>query len=327
MLRKASVLFCLVLMACKSNLESLSSQNFLIEPDLPETVEDIDEKLWICSDLNFKNVYAPENFSREAINIFALALNISGSFEGHDQWQNITNNFDGQGLSLGLLNQTLETGSLQPLLIEYMQRDNEKMKSHFLHEDFLSLKQMLEQYEPGPVSFSLDSLGVKEDQSVSWALENLYSDDGRNFYPRWKNSLQQMAASKNYREIQLNAASDLHEKAMEYFDEFQLKELRSYLFLFDIVVQNGGFYRRNRDEYQIFLQENPQAQEEEKLGFLLESRLVQVRDQFREDVRSRKESLIQGSGIVHRIMRNYEQEYCYSGLQILHLESNIESSQ
>jgi hypothetical protein len=114
-----------------------------------------------------------------------------------------------------------------------------------------------------------------------------------------------------YRSIQFEAARYLHEKAKAYFQRFKMTEIRSYLFMFDVVVQNGGFYQRNLNEFNDFIKKNPHATETQKLSELLRSRLVQVKVQFKEDVRARKQSLIDGKGKVHGSHRDYEKEFCF----------------
>src|SRR4051794_25917173 len=75
------------------------------QPDTnpPPPPDPIHSELKICSKLDFANLDWPSSMGVAEHDPFALALNISGSFEGNDGWENLTNNFDGQGLSLGLL--------------------------------------------------------------------------------------------------------------------------------------------------------------------------------------------------------------------------------
>ncbi|MCJ8277796.1 MAG: hypothetical protein MJK18_13215, partial [Bdellovibrionales bacterium] len=63
------------------------------------------DDLGICSSLEFKGVTWSPELSQDDRVAFAIALNVSGSFEGHSGWSNLSNNFDGQGVSMGLLNQ------------------------------------------------------------------------------------------------------------------------------------------------------------------------------------------------------------------------------
>jgi hypothetical protein len=78
----------------------------------------VDDGLTICSDLDFQGLQWPDTVPVAMRDPFAAGLNISGSFEGPDGWANLTDNFDGQGISMGLLNQNLGQGSLQPMWIE-----------------------------------------------------------------------------------------------------------------------------------------------------------------------------------------------------------------
>ncbi len=300
----------------------------------------IDPNLTFCSKLEFENMKVPEGLTLKELNSFALALNISSTFEGHQKWKNITNNFDGQGLSLGLLNQTLGTESLQPLLLEMLQAHKIQMKNQFSDNNFKTLEQMILKWkeEAGVKSAVRESLFAEEgdvistldedssihifadagDHSVDWAVKTIYTDaQGKKFKADWKSQFQALCVTPEYRSIQFEAARYLHEKAKSYFERFQLREIRSYLFLFDIVVQNGGFYQRNLTDFQNFMNQNPRATENQKLSVLLKSRLVQVKDQFKEDVRARKQSLIDGKGRVHSTDRNYEREFCYTSQSII----------
>lgn len=299
---------------------------------VPEEKSLIEEALFFCSQLDFSGMVVPVGLTARELNLFALALNISSSFEGHEGWSNITNNFDGQGLSLGLLNQTLGTESLQPLLLEMLQAHRQKMSSIFSTTNFNSIEQMLLQWK-GTVGIQkntelfardessisrLDSLenknqtfSVAGENSVRWAKSTLYTDaQGLRFKSDWKSQLQSLASASEYRSLQFEAARFLHEKAQGYYERFRMEEARSYLFMFDIVVQNGGFYTKNLQDFENFMTQNPRATETQKLQAILNSRLVQVREEYREDVRLRKQSLIDGQGRVHGVYRDYGNEYC-----------------
>lgn len=308
---------------------------------------DIPSQLFICSKLDFTGMKAPLDFSNSELNAFALSLNITSTFEGRESWKTISNNFDGMGLSLGLLNQTLGTGSLQPLILDLLENNESLMRTQYSDANFRSLQGMLLTWkkdkgiksvndlqqifantnisknsdlfndEKVPLS-ALDEgsgffiLGSAETKSVDWALKTIYtSKDGKTFKPDWKIQIQQMAGTAEYRTLQFDAARTIHDKAAKYFDYFQFSQIRSYLFLFDIVVQNGGFYQKNLDEFKSFMKSNPKATEKEKLYALLNSRLKQVRSEYRNDVKARKSSLIEGQGKVHGSQRQYEKEYCY----------------
>ena len=150
---------------------------------------------------------------------------------------------------------------------------------------------------------------------VAWAKANLYTDGGVTFQPLWKRELNAIAVNPNYVSIQIEAAQVLHVKSLSYMRTLGLKETRSYLMMFDINVQNGGLYQADLDDYKIFLAGQAGASETTRLQKILELRLRHVRSQYVADVRSRKQSLINGIGTVHGAHRNYKQEYCFNDRQ------------
>ena len=91
---------------------------------------------------------------------------------------------------------------------------------------------------------------------------------------------------------------------------FKLNQLRSYLFFFDVIIQNGGISSTVRSDFEKWAQANRQATEAAQLTKILELRLKTVNAKFVNDVRTRKTSIINGSGTVHGISRNYMKEFC-----------------
>lgn len=291
-----------------------------------------------CSKLDFADLSWPATVQSQHHEALALALNISGSFEGHNGWQNLTNNFDGQGLSYGLLNQCLGQGSLQPLLIKMRDRYPEQLGSTVEASRKGSLLGMLKQWEsftgvaglPELSDYGLSALDEPEDVrqivgydpaevfhiqllrknqlSVDWAVSTLYN--GSSFKPNWKTELKALAQTPGYRSLQVEAATRIHLSALRLFKHFQLNELRSYLFFFDIVVQNGGLPDSDIQYLDARFRANPSLSETTKLNEILTRRLTHVKAIYREDVRSRKKSLINGTGVVHGGNRNYAKEFC-----------------
>lgn len=299
-------------------------------------------KLSICSKLDFSNLDWPDAVDARERNAFALALNISGSFEGSDGWENLTNNFDGQGLSLGLLNQCLGQGSLQPLLIQMRNLYTNEMKSVMSQANFNSMLAMLNAWETtltindftpsdaslrahgfsklddpamiekeigfNPEVHLMANLTSKNQNSVNWAVANLYN--GSSFKSDWKKQLIALSGSPGYRSIQVAAALDLHLEAIDLFKTYGLTQLRSYLFMFDIVVQNGGISATAKANIMAQFRANPNWSETQKLNAILTERLKYVKAAYVADVRSRKQSLINGNGTVHGAHRDYGVEYC-----------------
>ncbi len=339
MIRQWSViLLCGFLIGCGgpfSSMKTLTNQSSSTEEPLPDTGGSVPAgpgfKPSICSDLSFDQVEWPSNISAKQLDAFALAMNITGSFEGHDGWSNIANNFDEQGLSLGLFNQNLGQGTLQPLMIDYQQSTSNKMSSLFSTSQRSSITSMLNTWlaanggvlskatvqtipDTSPLDKNFDSLfsqkasnAVNQD-SVDWAVAQLYT--GTQFKPEWKTALQNLSEDPQYVTLQIEAAIKLHSKAMGYVTKYRFKTLYSYLFFFDIVVQNGGISSSTESQYLTWENANKAASESTKLLRLLEYRLLLVNSQYVADVRSRKTSIIKGTGTVHGASRNYPVEYC-----------------
>jgi len=289
-----------------------------------------DQIFTICSPLDFSQVTWTSGLSPFRKTSVELALNISGSFEGAQGWANLTNNFDGQGLSMGLLNQNLGTGSLQPLLLEMENNFPGILQNIFSSAHLQSLEAMLAQWEADAKSSNLlgldgiEKLSILDEPSqfgpqtaassasVAWAVNNLYS--GSNFVPQWEAELTALGESAKYISVQVEAALALHNQTLTQMAPLQVNELRAYLMVFDIMVQDGGIYAQDFSDYGTWLNQNPASNNTSRLMEILNLRLRHVKSQYVADVQSRKMAIINGSGVVHGDNRNLEQQYCFNRL-------------
>lgn len=348
------------------NLSNSLKQPGVEDPNpVPDPNPEPQKPLDICSKLDFENVTWSARFGRMDRNAFALALNISGSYEGHSGWSNLTNNFDGQGISMGLLNQTLGTGSLQPLLYKFrksarqsyeavvpssLRADLNKMLDQWAKDkgiasniaaitplSFFALEQVGEKAERelAPAIGDVDKIyadhisdfqvnGVAERNSVQWALANVYtSSTGRTFKSAWKSALKAITAHPDYISLQIEAAEHLHDRALRYSERLGFSELRAYLMLFDIAVQNGSLAQKHFDQYFAWVRSNPRASEQEAQLKLIDIRAASSKPQYQDDVKRRKRTIVLGTGKVHGANRNMPQEYCYDPLVAYPLETEL----
>jgi hypothetical protein len=281
----------------------------------------------ICSALSFAQDTFPSRLSKFQVLSLELGLNISGSFEGANGWANLTNNFDGEGLSMGLLNQNLGQGSLQPLLIQMRDQNMSTLQSIFNSSDLRNFLGMLSAWQTAKAvnaKVQKTRLSIKdvptgdlpedapETASVQWAVANLYS--GSNFLSTWQNELTALGQSSQYVSIQIAAALSLHTQAVQDIQPIGVNELRTYLFAFDIEVQDGGIYAQDFTDYATWLATNPQSSDDQKLNEMLTLRLRHIQSQYVADVQSRKLAIINGSGVVHGEARNLESQYCFNRL-------------
>ena len=339
-----------------------SGEHTLINEGLPDGTNNSSEGAQasflpqICSALNFDKVTWPGDYRQSDQVAFALAMNITGSFEGHAGWTNLSNNFDGQGVSMGILNQNLGQGSLQPLLIRMRDNHRDVLESALSSSMLNSLLGMLKDWERARGEKGLSSLmvapesmperapvgdkGIEGDfdklyvvdelqtrsnsASVRWAKKTLYTDSkGRNFKSSWKKALKQISGDPAYVSLQIEAARYIHDRTHRYKHLLGWKQLRSYLFLFDIVVQNGSLREKHFNKFYEWINQQNRATEEEQMLEMLEIRVVDSNPKWQKDVRIRKTAVIKGIGYVHGEDRNLPVEYCYD--PVLDYESPVEA--
>lgn len=287
----------------------------------------------VCGPLKFDDVTWPKEMSENEKAEFATALNITGSFEGKAGWKNLAGNFDGQGISLGLMQQNLGQGTLQPLWIEMLSSHFEVMKSLFSNLQILSMEQMLKDWQTLNVKKSslselfpknsdtnqleenfkeeLNEQDINENkESVKWAQKTALDSKGQ-VLTSWSTPLQSMAESSSYRSLQIQASLVYYEKAQLYFQAFEFTQFRHLLLMYDFVIQNGSIGENHLKIYEKWLKQNPTANEEARAFALLEARLTTVKDQYKEDVKARKSTIIRGTGVVHKQNRNLPKEFCY----------------
>lgn len=289
----------LILLTFSTLLSACGGENFSWDASSnpASTISDSTSNLSMCSALELSEISWPQDFSSTEQVMMSVAMNVTGSFEGDEGWSNLSNNFDGQGLSMGLFNQNLGSGSLQPLLNKMKSNAVSQMQSVLVSKNLNSLSTMINNWKQnGSIS-----------QTISWAVINLYV--GGSFKSDWSNQLRALAKTPYYRSLQVEAAAYYHRRAMDYVDLFGTSQLRSYLFFFDIVIQNGGvptaavnslIQKFNKTLYT----------EEQKLNAVLTALLPYVNSAYREDVRRRKSSIINQVGVVHGSQRQYNREYC-----------------
>jgi len=202
------------------------------------------QSLDMCNAVDFSTILMPPITAPDA---FVLAMTLSGSYEGPKGWANLSDNFDGEGMSFGLLQQNFGTGSLQPLLIEMRDNYPTQFQEYFSSQDLQNLLGMLAQWEANK----------SDSQSVKWAVNNLYV--GGSFIPRWKEELTNLAQSPEYVSIQAEAGMAIHASALRDVSVIGVDEVRTYLLAFDVEVHGGGFYPEDFRDYATWLKQNQVA--------------------------------------------------------------------
>lgn len=306
-----------------------------------------DFQLKICSDLSFANLDWSADLAVKEREPFALALNVTGSFEGVSGWDNLTGNFDGQGISMGLLQQNLGQGSLQPVWTDMLNHYPTQFTPLFTTAQMTSIKNMLKTWgstitvsgglriedygyneldDPEVIAKDLGvsvddiirmsaALTAKNQASVNWAVANILT--GTSVKSDWSTRFKNLSKSQGYRSLQVAYAQEIHDKAMDYFKLYKATQVRSYMVFFDIVVQNGGISSTVYNEYQAWYKSNSSATEYTRMKKLIQLRAAKSASQWQADVLSRKLTILDGKGTVHGESRDINKEYCANISQVL----------
>jgi hypothetical protein len=298
-----------------------------------------DSPINVCSRLNFNGIIWPTTLALQERSLMDAALNLSGLYEGNGGWATLTNDFDGQGLSMGLLNQNLGQGSLQPMLTEMQAQYPKAFQAQFSKANYTNITGMLKSWEGSVSAQALDikeygysklddpeivaqemgvqpslmqeislTLASRDSRSVNWAVANLYKSKA--FKTDWFKSLTALAITGEYRGIQVEKAIVLHREAVALMKSTGFTSLRAYLFMYDIVVQNGGLSSYVLNGYKAWKSKNTKATEVQKLKKILALRLAAVRKQYRADVSARKLAIINGTGTVHGAKIDLSSLFC-----------------
>jgi hypothetical protein len=229
------------------------------------------------------------------------ALRITNAFENTSHYVatrnlsfgGLTGDFDRMGLSFGLLQWNIGSGSLQPLLREFARSHPERLAAIF-GSAAPALQQMLEQPRP---------------QQLAWARGiNDYSNPRRpQIRAPWAGYFRQLADEPAFQAIQLRHVRPRMQRAAHYAREFGLHSERGLALMFDLVTQHGAAWPRVRERQELIQQRRAAFEqqmgrapgEHELLAIIAEVVIDTVAPRWREAVRRRRQTLISGRGVVH----------------------------
>lgn len=206
------------------------------------------------------------------------ALLITAAFEGTG-FNKAVGNFDGMGISFGLLCWNFGMGTLQPLLKEFYKQGMTTFRAYCQVDG--------KDYFPAFMS----AINLPKDQAVQWA-KTIQKDN--KLLPHWKVIFQRLGDNQVYRNIQMQFAERSYmARAKKDMASFGLSDERSLALFFDIAVQNGGI----RPAHRLLVNKNKKGKE------LLEdiARAVAscANPRWKNDVLSRKMTIVNGKGKVH----------------------------
>jgi peptidoglycan hydrolase-like protein with peptidoglycan-binding domain len=224
----------------------------------------------------------------QPLDVRCLAL--TGSFETGsgppDCFAGVSGNFDGQGISFGVMQWNLGQGSLQPIL------------NQLISANPLVITQVFGPYEAELRAVLLDT----RDEQIAWA-QSVTRPNGSLAEP-WNGLFKALGRRPECQAAQTAQASQAFTRALGLCRAFGVKTERAVALMFDIITQNGSISNAVTERIRRGVAELPQTLssidlEVATLQIIANRRAEASNPQWIEDVRRRKLAIANGSGTVH----------------------------
>lgn len=230
--------------------------------------------------------------SEQKLTIFDLCLKITSAFEGAD-FGTITGNFDGMGMSAGILQFNIGTGSLQAYILNHINP---------MAYDF-------------PASIE-PLIKLPKDQALAWH-KDIALDAAGKLKPEWRKAWQAFMTRPEVIALQKQACGRYFQRAREIAGKlgFAQSNARAMAWSYDVAVQSWSLGidepQANREQaaniLQLYGPENFmlwQAQQlnDDQIKLVIASHLraLKCNPRWRNDFFIRKCTIATGLGIVHK---------------------------
>jgi len=228
-------------------------------------------------------------------------LALTGSFETGtgipDCFSGISGDFDGQGISFGVLQWNFGQGSLQPLIKDMIER----------HPDVI-----------GPIfgdhfdAFA-EALRADKNDLLNFARSVQHPVTHSVFEP-WRGYAKTLGRTPEFQAIESEHAGGIYRRALAMCKDYELWSERAVALMFDIVTQNGSIDAVTRARIQGEIKALPaslsdEERETRKLEIVANRRAEAANPRWIDDVRVRKLCIARGEGTVHGIPYRLDDQY------------------
>lgn len=219
----------------------------------------------------------------------ALTAGFETSAGAPECFAGLAGDFDGQGLSFGVLQWNLGQGTLQPLLRQ-LDADHPDVVRAAFGTAYWELREVLTESRP---------------VQLAWARA-LQTANRRSLVEPWRSRFRALGLTPECQAAQVWAARERYEQARRLCRDYGLWSERGVALMFDIVVQNGSIRAATRqvilDEYQtIPASATREEREVARMRIVANRRAEASRREYVNDVRRRKLAIADGVGIVHGV--------------------------
>ena len=170
------------------------------------------------------------------------ALEITSTLETGQRggFYGLSGNFDGQGLSFGLVNWTIGTGSLQPLLRDFLREQPRRWEAIF-GTDAERFRTLITPSSAAAIRtqhrFAIEEMNDQRvvKGRVRWAIKE-----------PWQSYFRKLSEDPAFRRIQIRHVRGLLDRAAWYCRLFGLKSERAFAFMFDAVSSHGKWWLKKK---------------------------------------------------------------------------------
>jgi Putative peptidoglycan binding domain/Glycosyl hydrolase family 46 len=252
------------------NQTELALQKFQQHNQLPVQTGKVDEETW----QSLTSTNAPDLRQR--------CLQMIADFEGTG-FTKIVGNFDGAGLTWGIIGFTLSNGELGDLLNEINSAHPDIFRSAFgdLADQLLHV---LQQSRAKQMNFA---------NSISIGSSKVKVLD------KWAEAFARLGSDPAVQEIQIQHTTSFFEIALRDVARFNVKNELGLALCFDIAVQNGGIDQTEATRIRTKIEHTPPTTQQDLRIIIANVIAENSKPKFIEDVRRRKLTIATGRGTVH----------------------------
>jgi hypothetical protein len=231
-------------------------------------------------------------------------LALTGAFETNqpppDCFAGLSGDFDGQGISFGVVQWNIGQGSLQPLLAE-MNQNFSAILAEIFGPNYTALVAMLNE---------------NRDEQLAWA-RSIQDTVRHSIFEPWHGQFRALGRQQEFQDIQMKHASGLFQQALALCNDFGVSSQRAAALMFDIKVQNGGIKNWVKPLILSDIQQADQAGqgadgvpvELTRLRIIATRAAASANPKWVADVQNRKLTIANGQGIVHGSFYDLEDQY------------------
>jgi len=207
----------------------------------------------------------------------------------------VNGDFDGQGISYSALQWNFGQSTLQPLLIEMTSSHPDVMRRVF-----------------GDRSTALSGVfAMPRSRQLEWARSIQSVQHALN--DTWRGCFHALGETAEFQAIATRHASSLFDGALALCRTYGLESQRAAALMFDIKVQNGTIgtpaHSRIEQDFANLAPGDPPVVETAKMRIVANRVADTANSRWKEDVRSRKLAVANGTGVVHGLHYDLAAQY------------------